>query len=96
MGLRPDRPANRPCLEGLVFARLTRRPGSPIWDGTTVAGQRRDLTGLRWVLRQGDTLHARAYAPKAMTILAFPGHAGRSLPLLGWRLVARIGDMVDQ
>ena len=29
------------------------------------------------------------------TIIAFPGHAGRSWPLLGWRLVARIGDMVD-
>jgi hypothetical protein len=29
-----------------------------------------------------------------MTIIAFPGHAGRCWPLLGWRLVARIGDMV--
>ena len=35
-------------------------------DRTTVAGQRRDLTGLRWVLRQGDRLHALAYAPQAM------------------------------
>ena len=25
-----------------------------------------------------------------MTIIAFPGHAGRRWPLLGWRLVARI------
>ena len=24
-----------------------------------------------------------------MTITAFPGHAGRVWPLLGWRLVAR-------
>jgi hypothetical protein len=35
-----------------------------------------------------------------MTIIAFPGHntcSRRSCwPLLGWRLVARIGDMVDQ
>ena len=35
-----------------------------------------------------------------MTIRAFPGHntcCPRSRwPLLGWRLVARIGDMVDQ
>jgi len=31
-----------------------------------------------------------------MTITAFPGHAGRFWTLLGWRLVARIGDMVDQ
>ena len=31
-----------------------------------------------------------------MNITAFPGHAGRSWPLLGWRLVARIGDMVNQ
>jgi hypothetical protein len=23
-------------------------------------------------------------------VTAFPGHAGRSLPLLGWRIVARI------
>ena len=30
------------------------------------------------------------------TIIAFPGHAGRSWPLLGWRLVARTEDMVDQ
>jgi len=29
-------------------------------------------------------------------IIAFPGHAGHCWPLLGWRLVARIGDMVDQ
>jgi predicted ATPase/class 3 adenylate cyclase len=28
--------------------------------------------------------------------MAFPGHAGRCWPLLGWRLVARIGHMVDQ
>jgi hypothetical protein len=35
-----------------------------------------------------------------MTLTAFPGHnmnSPRSFwPLLGWRLVARIGDMVDQ
>ena len=35
-----------------------------------------------------------------MTVIAFPGHTTRSprssWPLLGWRLVARIGDMVDQ
>ena len=31
-----------------------------------------------------------------MTINAVPGHAGRAWPLLGWRLVARIGDLVDQ
>jgi hypothetical protein len=35
-----------------------------------------------------------------MTIVAFPGHTTSSprscWPLLGWRLVARIGDMVDQ
>jgi hypothetical protein len=31
-----------------------------------------------------------------MTITAFPGHAGRCRPLLAWRLVARIGHMVDQ
>lgn len=52
MGQRPvNRPANRPCLEGLV-SRIGRvRPG---WSsgalrppGTTVAGQRRNLTGLR-------------------------------------------------
>ena len=30
-----------------------------------------------------------------MTITAFPGHAGRCWPRLGWRLVARIGDKVD-
>ena len=24
-----------------------------------------------------------------MTVIAFPGHAGRAWPLLGWRLVAR-------
>jgi hypothetical protein len=33
-----------------------------------------------------------------MTLIAFPGHNTCSLrscwPLLGWRLVARIGDMV--
>jgi hypothetical protein len=33
-------------------------------------------------------------------IIAFAGHTTRSprscWPLLGWRLVARIGDMVDQ
>jgi hypothetical protein len=27
------------------------------------------------------------------TFIAFPGHAGRCWPLLGWRLVARIGDV---
>jgi hypothetical protein len=31
-----------------------------------------------------------------MTMTAFPGHAGRRWLLLGWRLVARIGDMVYQ
>jgi hypothetical protein len=31
-----------------------------------------------------------------MTIIAFPGHAGRCWPLLGWRLVARIGEVVRQ
>jgi hypothetical protein len=35
-----------------------------------------------------------------MDVIAFPGHntcSPRSCwPLLGWRLVARIGDMVDQ
>jgi hypothetical protein len=31
-----------------------------------------------------------------MTIIAFPGHAGRGWPLLGWRLVARITDRMDQ
>jgi hypothetical protein len=31
-----------------------------------------------------------------MAVIAFPGHAGRYWPLLGWRLVARIGDMGDQ
>jgi hypothetical protein len=35
-----------------------------------------------------------------MTITAFPGHTTSSprsfWPLLGWRLVVRIGDMVDQ
>jgi len=35
-----------------------------------------------------------------MTIIAFPGHTTSSprsrWPLLGWRLVARIGDMVEQ
>jgi hypothetical protein len=29
-----------------------------------------------------------------MTLIAFPGHAGRCWTLLGWRLVARIRDMV--
>src|SRR5262245_27097311 len=50
------RPANRPCLEGLGCARRARRPDSPVprhagADGTTVAGQCRDLTGLRWFPR---------------------------------------------
>ena len=35
-----------------------------------------------------------------MTIIAFPGHTTSSLrscwPLLGWRLVARINERVDQ
>ena len=31
-----------------------------------------------------------------MTITAFPGHAGRRWPLLGWRLVARTQQMVRQ
>ena len=35
-----------------------------------------------------------------MTIIVFPGHTTSSprscRPLLGWRLVARIGDMVDK
>jgi hypothetical protein len=31
-----------------------------------------------------------------MTVTAFPGHAGRCWPLLGWRLVARIGERVYQ
>jgi hypothetical protein len=31
-----------------------------------------------------------------MTLMAFPGHAGRLWPLRGWRLVARIGDMEEQ
>jgi hypothetical protein len=31
-----------------------------------------------------------------MTIIAFPGRAGRGWPLLGWRLVARIDGMMDQ
>jgi hypothetical protein len=31
-----------------------------------------------------------------MTLMAFPGHAGRCWPLLGWRLVARSGDTVDR
>jgi hypothetical protein len=30
------------------------------------------------------------------TTTAFPGHAGRCRPLLGWRLVARIGDMEEK
>jgi len=29
-----------------------------------------------------------------MTVIAFPGHAGRYFKLLGWRLVARIREMV--
>ncbi len=29
-----------------------------------------------------------------MTAIAFPGHAGRSWPFLGWRLVTRIGEGV--
>jgi hypothetical protein len=40
-------PTNRPSFEG-HFATQRRRPGSPPLRGTTVAGQRRDLTGLRW------------------------------------------------
>ena len=28
-----------------------------------------------------------------MTFTAFPGHAGRGWPLLGWRLVARTGAL---
>ena len=31
-----------------------------------------------------------------MTDIAFPGHAGRWWPLLGWRLVARTQQMVHQ
>ncbi len=31
-----------------------------------------------------------------MTVIAFPGHAGRWWPLLGWRLVARTQQMVHQ
>ena len=31
-----------------------------------------------------------------VTEIAFPGHAGRCWPLLGWRLVARISEMVNQ
>ena len=34
-----------------------------------------------------------------MTIIAFPGHntcSPRSCWRLGWRLVARVGEMVDQ
>jgi len=31
-----------------------------------------------------------------MTVSAFPGHAGRSWTLLGWRLVARNGEMVHR
>ena len=27
--------------------------------------------------------------------IAFPGHAGRLWPLLGWRLVARIGALAQ-
>jgi hypothetical protein len=27
-------------------------------------------------------------------LIAFPGHAGRCWPLLGWRLVARIGAVI--
>ena len=47
--------AVRPCLEGLVVARRARRPdSSPPPGGFTVAGQCRDLTGLRWVLRPGE------------------------------------------
>jgi hypothetical protein len=30
-----------------------------------------------------------------MNITAFPGHAGRLLPLGRWRSFARIGDKVD-
>ena len=30
------------------------------------------------------------------TCTAFPGHAGRCWPLLGWRLVARIGDVRER
>ena len=33
---------------------------------------------------------------REMTVIAFPGHAGRRWPLLGWRLVARICEMVDR
>ena len=33
---------------------------------------------------------------RPMTVIAFPGPAGRCWPLRGWRLVARIGEMVDQ
>ena len=31
-----------------------------------------------------------------MTFTAFPGHAGRCWPLLGWRLVARITDVESE
>ena len=36
------------------------------------------------------------HAGRCWPVIAFPGHAGRCWPLLGWRLVARIGEMVDQ
>ena len=44
---RPGRPANRPCLEGLVVAHGAVDRACPDRAGTTVAGQRRDRTGLR-------------------------------------------------
>ena len=39
---------------------------------------------------------AGRHRPVPVTATAFPGPAGRSWPLLGWRLVARIDDMVHR
>ena len=59
--------ANRPCLEGLVVARRARRPDSSApstrRSGFTVAGQCRDLTGLRWVLRPVGHVSPRRCRP---------------------------------
>src|SRR4029079_13199393 len=56
------RPAHRPCLEGLVVAHGRSTGLVLITSGTTVAGQPRDLTGLRTNVQSRH--YTRAPSPK--------------------------------
>ena len=67
-------PNEPPFLRGQVSPMQVRRPGSSPRGGITVAGQRRDLTGLRWAYT------APARVPKRVHVSSQPRPRHRFVP----------------